>query len=78
MNSDNKFGKCCNCPALMSDGRFMTNYLSTQKIVTNLKEMNNITDENEFRLYLQKNAVNIIKSQKEYNLKNNNCDFSKK
>lgn len=78
MNCDNKFGECCNCPALMSDGRFITNYISTPKLVANLKEMNNITDENEFRLFLQKNATNLISKQKEFLLKNKACDFSKK
>lgn len=26
MNSNNKFGKCCNCPAIMSDSRLFTNW----------------------------------------------------
>ena len=26
MNSNNRFGKCCNCPALMSDSRLFTNW----------------------------------------------------
>jgi hypothetical protein len=26
MNSNNKFGKCCNCPAFMSDSRLFTNW----------------------------------------------------
>jgi hypothetical protein len=30
-NLNNKFGKCCNCPALMSDsGRMFTNYVSSR------------------------------------------------
>lgn len=78
MNCDNKFGECCNCPALMSDGRFVTNYISTSKLVANLKEMNNITDENEFRLFLQKNSLNLINKQKNFLLQNKMCDFSKK
>jgi hypothetical protein len=26
MNSNNQFGKCCNCPAFMSDSRLFTNW----------------------------------------------------
>jgi hypothetical protein len=78
MNCDNKFGECCNCPGLMSDGRFITSYISTPRLVANLKEMNNITDENEFRLFLQKNGTSLISKQKEFLLKNKSCDFSKK
>lgn len=26
MYSNNKFGKCCNCPAFMNDSRFFTNW----------------------------------------------------
>ena len=26
MNSNNKFGKCCNCPAFMDDSRLFTNW----------------------------------------------------
>ena len=78
MNCDNKFGECCNCPALMSDGRLVTNYISTPKLVENLKKINNITDEHEFRMFLQKNASNILKQQQEFLLKNKTCDFSKK
>ena len=27
MNSDNKFGECCKCPAKMNDSRIFTNEL---------------------------------------------------
>ena len=78
MNCDNKFGECCNCPAIMSDGRFMTNYTSTQKMVANIKQMNNITDENEFRAFLQKNGSGLIEKQKKFLLQSKMCDLSKK
>ena len=78
MNCDNKFGECCNCPALMSDGRLVTSYISTPKLVANIKEMNNIKDEHEFRLFLQKNGSTLLAKQQDFLLKNKLCDLSKK
>ena len=78
MNGDNKFGECCTCPAKMSDGRLFTNYLSTSKIVSHIKKVNNLNDEHEYRLFLQKNAESVLKNEKEFLRKNKTCDFSKK
>ncbi len=78
MNCDNKFGECCNCPAKMSDGRLVTNYLSTSKIVSYIKEVNNISDEHEFRHFLQTNGASILEKEREFLKQNKTCDFSKR
>ena len=50
MNSDNKFGECCKCPALMNDSRLFTNYLLNSKLNTYIKKVNGITDDNIYSL----------------------------
>ena len=48
MNSDNKFGECCKCPAKMNDSRIFTNYLLSSKLESYVKQVNGITDDNEW------------------------------
>lgn len=78
MNSDNKFGECCNCPAKMSDARLFTNYMSTSQITAHIKETNNIKDEHEYRLFLQKNGNTIMANERDFLRKNKMCDMSKR
>ena len=77
MNCDNKFGECCNCPAKMNDGRLHTNYMLNSKLVSYIKEVNGLKNDNEFRHFLQKNGTSILNKERDF-LKNNKvCDFSK-
>ena len=76
MNSDNKFGKCCKCPSQMSDGRLYTNYLLNSKLNSYVKKVNNITDEHDYRNFLQKNASTIMKNEQTYLNNNKRCDFT--
>ena len=65
LNLDNKYGKCCNCPALMGDqGRSITDYRSSKLADQLLMEKYKINDSNAFRDYIQKNALAYMKGEK--------------
>ena len=53
MNLDNKFGVCCNCPAIMDDSRLFTNYVPhksyNRQFMNELEVLNN----NDYRNILQ-------------------------
>jgi hypothetical protein len=54
LNLNNKFGECCNCPALMSDrGRMFTNYVSSRIYNDNDAKRLKIFDANTYRENLQ-------------------------
>jgi len=76
MNSDNKFGECCKCPAKMNDSRIFTNYLLSSKLESYVKQVNGITDDNEYRVFLQKNASTIINNERTFLSINKKCDFA--
>ena len=75
MNSDNKFGECCKCPAKMNDSRIFTNYLLNSKLESYVKQVNGITDDNEYRVFLQKNASTIMNNERTFLSVNKRCDF---
>jgi len=58
---NNKFGECCNCPALV-DGRFFTRYDDRIEIDLELMKKNNISDSLTLRKYLIDNASKLIDS----------------
>lgn len=55
MNADNKHGMCCSCPALMADGRFLTQWEPRSTFSTRLFQSTNIPDNEALRYALQKN-----------------------
>lgn len=55
--SNNKFSSM---PAMMSDGRWLSNPVPTPSIDEVLKNRFGVPDNFEYRRYLQKNADNII------------------
>jgi hypothetical protein len=70
LNCDNKFGKCCNCPGIMSDGgRVFTNYVSSRIYNDDNRKMMGLGDSHSYRLVLQKSAQEIINKE--------NNDFDK-
>lgn len=75
MNSDNKFGECCKCPARMSDSRLFTNYLLNSKLVTFIKKVNGIKTDHEFRLFMQQNGDKIMDKEREFFLTEKRCNF---
>ena len=66
------------CPALMQDGRFITNYVRPNIIDQIIKNENNISSSHDYRLFLQKNGDSIINKERELLLKNNTCNVNGK
>jgi hypothetical protein len=68
-----------NSPALMSDGRFITNYLPDRTVEQYIRHINNIDSAQDYRLFLQKNGDTIMNREREIMTKlntgnvNGNC-----
>lgn len=75
MESNNKFGKCSRCPAFMDDSRLFTNYLPNSKLNTYVSKINNITNNDQYRIFLQKNASKIMDNEKKFIEDNKKCSF---
>lgn len=75
MESNNKFGKCSRCPAFMDDSRLFTNYLPNSKLNTYVTKINNINDNDQYRIFLQKNASKIMENEKKFIEDNKKCSF---
>lgn len=75
MESNNKFGRCSKCPAFMDDSRLFTNYLPNSKLNTYVTKINNITNNDQYRIFLQKNASKIMENEKKFNEDNKKCSF---
>lgn len=77
MYSDNKFGKCCGCPAQMSDKRLFTNYLENIRLNQMIKQNNGIYNNHDYRLWLQKNALTLMKNELSFNEHHKKCNFTR-
>jgi hypothetical protein len=75
MESNNKFGRCSKCPAFMDDSRLFTNYLPNSKLNTYVTKINNITNNDQYRIFLQKNASKIMENEKKFIEDNKKCSF---
>jgi len=62
-NLNNKFGECCNCPALSTGKQYFTNYVSSRLYNDNFRKKLGINDSNSFRLSLQSNGEKYIKNE---------------
>lgn len=76
MNSDNRFGICCNCPARMSDGRIFTNWLSDERLNYYIQSANDIYDSTDYRLFLQQNAARIMAGERMFLDNSKRCNFN--
>jgi hypothetical protein len=65
MNLNNKFGECCSCPALISDGRLFTSYVPRKDFNNQLMKQIKVTNNNDYREFLQNNGDKIIASIQE-------------
>lgn len=61
------------CPALMSDGRIFTNYLSNRMYNDYIKFTNDIKVNTDYKAFLQNNATNIIADNQKFLEKHNKC-----
>ena len=77
MSGDNRFGMCCNCPARMSDGRFLNNSLPTKTFEYLIRSTNNVPDgDHAYRRFLQENATKIMNQEMSYDNQYQNCSFN--
>ena len=76
-NLNNKFGECCNCPALSTGNQFFTNFVSSRLYNDNLKKKLGIKDSNSFRSNLQSNATKYM-SNVNNNFDNEKCKSNNK
>lgn len=61
MELNNKFGKCCSCPALMSDGRLFTSYVPHKEHNNKLMKQLGVSNSIEYKTVLQNNGETIRK-----------------
>lgn len=60
MDMNNKFGKCCRCPALMEDARHTTTYAPRRVYNTNMMHMMGVCDSNQYRHHLINDGVSLL------------------
>jgi hypothetical protein len=78
MNSNNKFGKCCNCPAFMSDSRLFTNWHTSKTYNYNLGEKLKTDTNTKYKKMLMANPEYITNDfYTEANKCKNNDEFYK-
>lgn len=53
-------------PLLMNDGRFLTNYGSSNELTEQLRKMNGIRGSNEFRNFLQRNGSAFMDAERNH------------
>lgn len=61
------------CPAIMSDGRFITNYNSSNELTENMRKLNGFKNHNQFRNFMQRNANLIMNAEREHLMRQNTC-----
>ncbi len=61
------------CPALMSDGRFLTYHNSTNELTEAIRKLNGFTSSNQFRNFMQNNADLFMNAERNQLLKENSC-----
>lgn len=69
---DNRYYKH-NCPALMQDGRFITNYMESRIFEQLIRNVNKINSAQEFKRFLQNNGDTIINKERAYLQQQNIC-----
>lgn len=69
---DNRYYKY-DCPALMSDGRFISSYVRSSVFDQYVRKMNKIETAQEYRHFLQNNGSNIINNMKAYLHESQTC-----
>lgn len=61
------------CPAIMSDGRFITYHNSTNELTEALRKLNGIRSPNEFRTFMQNNGNLFMAAERKHIVKENTC-----
>jgi len=66
------------CPAIMEDGRFITNYIRRRTFDQYIRGINNITSAQNYKEFLQNNGDDIINRERAYNDEKNVCKIDAK
>jgi hypothetical protein len=66
------------CPALMQDARFITNYYQNRSFEQYIRKANNLESAQDYKNFLQENAVDIMDRERSHMVKNNTCDVNGK
>jgi hypothetical protein len=61
------------CPGIMSDGRIFTDWRLATRRNEYIKYINNITRDDDYRMFLQENTDDILSNEWTYNKKNVDC-----
>jgi hypothetical protein len=64
------------CPALMQDGRFITNYTDSRIFEQNIRKINNIESAHDYRTFLQENAETLMNREREVMIQVNSCQVN--
>ena len=65
-----------NCPPLMQDARFITNYSDKRILDQQIKSINNINDAYIYKHFLQNNAENIMNNERKVIIQFNTCSIN--
>ena len=69
---DNRYFKH-NCPPLMSDGRFITNYMESRIFEQYIRNINKIDSAQDFKHFLQTNGDTIMNRERNYQQQEYSC-----
>ena len=61
------------CPALMSDGHFITDYNSTNELTNAIQKLNGFKSANQFRTFMQANGDLFMATERQYQINKNTC-----
>lgn len=61
------------CPALMQDGRFITNFTRARVFDQFIRHTNKLNSAQDFKLFLQSNGETIMNREREYANQMNTC-----
>lgn len=75
---DNKFGKCCNCPARMDSMRQFTEYRSSGSLAQETMREQGFTSVYEYNEYLEKNGHTLAQANLKWQEKNHKCRSTEK
>ena len=67
-----------NCPAIMEDGRFITNYTRQRVFDQYIRSINNINSAQDYKEFLQNNGDTIINRERAFNDEKNICKIEGK
>ena len=70
---DNRYFKV-NCPALMMDGRFITDYTKNSIREQELRKHYKLCTSYDYKMFLQQNATKILNNEYKKYIFNNICD----